>query len=220
MNIRIKICGVAHVDDAKAAVDAGADLVGLNFVPESPRCLDLATAEAISRAVDGETERVGVFRDAQPEEIERVLRRVNLERVQFHLRPQHVGIGRLIHAVARARHALDVLHDLEVLPRDGHGAPQPGQFVPRAVSFRCGMENPDCALFCDSTDLLCQRVRPSRRAVLIIHHPEFLARILKREPQHRFQEIIAVGAPFLAEGMKVTRMAVTEQAVPRADDPS
>jgi phosphoribosylanthranilate isomerase len=84
VNIRIKICGVSHVDDAKAAVDAGADLLGLNFVPESPRCLDLATAEAIARAVDGQTERVGVFRDAQPEEIERVLRRVNLERVQFH----------------------------------------------------------------------------------------------------------------------------------------
>ena len=84
MSIRIKICGVAHVDDAKAAVDAGADLVGLNFVPESPRCLDLATAEAISRAVDGGAERVGIFRDAQPEEIERVLRTVDLDRIQFH----------------------------------------------------------------------------------------------------------------------------------------
>ena len=84
MNIRIKICGVTHADDASAAVDAGADLVGLNFVPGSPRCLDLAAAEAISRALDGQTERVGVFRDAQPEDIERVLRRVDLERVQFH----------------------------------------------------------------------------------------------------------------------------------------
>ncbi|MEZ5503981.1 MAG: efflux RND transporter periplasmic adaptor subunit [Halioglobus sp.] len=33
------------------------------------------------------------------------------------------------------------------------------------------------------------------------------------------EEIVAVGAPYLAEGMKVTRMAVTEQAVPRADEP-
>ncbi len=84
MNIRIKICGVTHADDARAAVDAGADLVGLNFVPGSPRCLDIATAEAISQAVDGATERVGIFRDAQPEDIDRVLRRVDLERVQFH----------------------------------------------------------------------------------------------------------------------------------------
>ncbi len=84
MTIRIKICGVTHADDARAAVDAGADLVGLNFVPESPRYLDLATAEKISRALEGETERVGVFRDAPPEDIERVLRRVDLERIQFH----------------------------------------------------------------------------------------------------------------------------------------
>lgn len=34
------------------------------------------------------------------------------------------------------------------------------------------------------------------------------------------EEIVAVGAPYLAEGMKVTRMAQTEQAQPRADDPA
>jgi len=42
--IRIKICGITHPDDAEAAVTAGADLIGLNFVPGSPRCLDLDTA--------------------------------------------------------------------------------------------------------------------------------------------------------------------------------
>jgi RND family efflux transporter MFP subunit len=34
------------------------------------------------------------------------------------------------------------------------------------------------------------------------------------------EEIVSVGAPYLAEGMKVTRMALSEQAVPRADDPA
>ena len=84
MTVRIKICGVTHPDDARAAVDAGADMIGLNFVPGSPRCLDLRTAQAICSRVDGEVERVAVFRDAAPEEITRVLRRVELERVQFH----------------------------------------------------------------------------------------------------------------------------------------
>jgi phosphoribosylanthranilate isomerase len=83
VSIRIKICGVTHPDDARAAVDAGAALVGLNFVPESPRCLDLQTAEAIAAAADG-AERVAVFRDAAPEEITRVLRRIDFERVQLH----------------------------------------------------------------------------------------------------------------------------------------
>jgi hypothetical protein len=33
------------------------------------------------------------------------------------------------------------------------------------------------------------------------------------------EEIVAVGAPYLAQGMKVSRMALTEQAAPRAGDP-
>jgi phosphoribosylanthranilate isomerase len=60
------------------------DLIGLNFVPGSPRCIDLDTAEAISERVVGRVDRVAVFQDATREEIERVLRRVDLERVQFH----------------------------------------------------------------------------------------------------------------------------------------
>ena len=84
MNIRIKICGITHPADAVLAVQAGADLIGLNFVSDSPRRLSLDTAAEISRAVAGRTERVGVFRDATPEEIDRVLRRVDLDRLQFH----------------------------------------------------------------------------------------------------------------------------------------
>jgi phosphoribosylanthranilate isomerase len=84
VTVRIKICGITHPDDARAAVDAGAALIGLNFVPGSPRCLDLRTAEAICSRVAGEVERVAVFRDAGPEEIARVLRRMELERVQLH----------------------------------------------------------------------------------------------------------------------------------------
>ena len=84
MNVRIKICGIVDPDDARAAVDAGAALIGLNFVPGSPRCIDLKAAEAICNAVDGEIERVAVFQDAPFEDVTRVLRRVDFERVQFH----------------------------------------------------------------------------------------------------------------------------------------
>lgn len=82
--VRIKVCGVVHPDDAEAAVDAGADLVGLNFVPGSPRCLSLRDAEAIAERVAGRCERVAVFRNAAWDEIERVTRRIDLERIQFH----------------------------------------------------------------------------------------------------------------------------------------
>jgi len=84
VKVRIKICGITHPDDALAAVDGGADLVGLNFVPGSPRCLDPRSAERIAARVEGQVERVAVFQDAPWEEIERTLRRVEVERVQLH----------------------------------------------------------------------------------------------------------------------------------------
>ena len=84
MTVRIKICGIVHPDDAAAAVDAGADLVGLNFVPGSPRRLQLDAAEKIAARVAGQVERVAVFQNASWDEIERVTRRVDIERVQLH----------------------------------------------------------------------------------------------------------------------------------------
>lgn len=84
-NVRIKICGIQGPDDALAAVEAGADLIGLNFVSGSPRELDLKRAEVICAAVaDTSVERVALFRDASWDEIDTVLRRVEFERVQFH----------------------------------------------------------------------------------------------------------------------------------------
>lgn len=109
MNIRIKICGMKHPDDARAAVDSGADLIGLNFVPGTPRCLDLEMAEAISSAVAGQTERVGVFRDAAPDEIERVLRRVELERVQFHGDETEEDVEAVDHPVIKALRGADLV---------------------------------------------------------------------------------------------------------------
>jgi phosphoribosylanthranilate isomerase len=84
MSVRIKICGVLNADDAAAAVDAGADLIGLNFVPDSPRRLDLRTADEICKRVGDAAERVAVFRDPSWDEVERVTRRVEFERVQLH----------------------------------------------------------------------------------------------------------------------------------------
>ena len=83
-SIRIKVCGITHPDDAQAAVDAGADLIGLNFVAGSPRRIDVRRAEEICRRVEGRVERVALFRDSTWDEMERVIRRIEVERVQLH----------------------------------------------------------------------------------------------------------------------------------------
>ena len=84
-SVRIKICGVMNPEDALAAVEAGADLIGINFVPGSPRCVEVAQALEICRAVeDMEVERVALFRNERWEVIDPILQRVPFERVQFH----------------------------------------------------------------------------------------------------------------------------------------
>lgn len=84
MTVRIKVCGIIHPDDAEAAVDAGVDLIGLNFVSGSPRALTIEQAEKIAARVAGRVERVAVFQNAHWDQIQKVTRRVDLERIQFH----------------------------------------------------------------------------------------------------------------------------------------
>src|SRR5947209_7882242 len=60
-HLRIKVCGVTTAADACQAADLGADAVGLNFYPPSPRFVDPARAEAILGALPPSVEAVGLF---------------------------------------------------------------------------------------------------------------------------------------------------------------
>ena len=59
--VRIKICGVTTAEDARLAADSGADAVGLNFYPKSPRFITPTQAASIVRALPAFTAPVGVF---------------------------------------------------------------------------------------------------------------------------------------------------------------
>jgi phosphoribosylanthranilate isomerase len=83
VSVKVKICGVRTVADARAAVAAGADYLGLNFHAPSPRAVELAAARAIAEAVPG-TPLVGVFVDVPREEVARVADAVGLAALQFH----------------------------------------------------------------------------------------------------------------------------------------
>ncbi len=81
---RVKICGVTRVEDALAAVAAGADALGFMFYPPSPRFLRLDQAAAIARELPPFVARVGVFVDASPDRVHEAIAAVGLDTLQFH----------------------------------------------------------------------------------------------------------------------------------------
>jgi phosphoribosylanthranilate isomerase len=82
--VEIKICGITRVEDALAAIDLGAAMVGLNFFAGSPRCITLERAQEISVAVAGQVKIVGVFVNMNVSEGLRIARAVPLDAVQLH----------------------------------------------------------------------------------------------------------------------------------------
>lgn len=80
---RVKICGITRVVDAIAAVESGADAVGINFCRRSPRYVDPSAAGKIVDGVGGRALVVGVFVDEPPESVETVVRSVGLDAVQL-----------------------------------------------------------------------------------------------------------------------------------------
>src|SRR5690606_41712580 len=84
MNVWIKVCGVTTVEDARAAIAAGVDAIGLNFVPSSKRFLAPEAAAALIREAGRDAVRwVGVVADQPPRQLEELLRRGELGQVQL-----------------------------------------------------------------------------------------------------------------------------------------
>jgi phosphoribosylanthranilate isomerase len=84
MSLWVKICGVTTVEDALLAVDAGADAVGVNVVPASKRCVDVAVAAAIRDAVGQKAETVLVVADRSPAELLALRQVTGIDWLQLH----------------------------------------------------------------------------------------------------------------------------------------
>ena len=81
--VKVKVCGITNPRDARVATDAGADAVGLVFA-ESPRRINVEQAREIAAALPDGVLKVGVFVDAEPEEVLRIAREVGLDYAQLH----------------------------------------------------------------------------------------------------------------------------------------
>src|SRR6478752_1734883 len=80
----VKICGITNLEDARAAVEAGADALGFVFYDKSPRNVDHETAQKIIAALPAKVEKVGVFVDADTDSIHEVVSDTGLTAVQLH----------------------------------------------------------------------------------------------------------------------------------------
>ena len=101
--IRIKICGICDLDSAKAAVEAGADLIGFHFCM-SDRRVSPEEAKAILDDLDVHPRIVGVFIDQPPDEVRQIAEFVDLDLVQLHgSEPVGFEAGRPVMKVLKVR---------------------------------------------------------------------------------------------------------------------
>ncbi len=82
---RVKVCGITNLEDALAALEAGAEMLGFNFYARSPRYVSPAEARGVVERLPEGVECVGVFvNEAAPDDVERIAREAGVGAVQLH----------------------------------------------------------------------------------------------------------------------------------------
>lgn len=84
LRTRVKICGITNPEDAVAAVEAGADAIGLVFYPPSPRAVTLEQAQKVVQVVPAFVTITALFVDPDPEQVQEILDGVRIDLIQFH----------------------------------------------------------------------------------------------------------------------------------------
>lgn len=83
--IKLKVCGITSYEDACAAIDCGAEYLGFNFYPKSPRYLAPETARDIIIRLPPEIINVGVFvNEASPESVIGIMQQSGVQFAQLH----------------------------------------------------------------------------------------------------------------------------------------
>jgi len=82
--VLVKICGITNLDDALAAVDAGADALGFNFCVRSPRYITPDDAHAIVRRLPKDLLTVGVFVNEDADAVRRIATSAGIKALQLH----------------------------------------------------------------------------------------------------------------------------------------
>lgn len=81
---KVKICGLSTPDTLQAALDFGADMVGLNFFPMSPRFVSFEQAARLANQAQGKTKIVALFVDADDALLKAITSAVRPDYLQAH----------------------------------------------------------------------------------------------------------------------------------------
>lgn len=85
--MKVKICGLTRLEDARQAIEAGADMIGFNFYPRSRRYIEPANCAGIVKDLGldrSEVQLVGVFVNSPAAEVDRALKECGLDLAQLH----------------------------------------------------------------------------------------------------------------------------------------
>jgi len=80
----VKICGITNLDDALAAVDAGANMLGFNFYKPSPRYITPQQARDIVEQLPSLVLKIGVFVNEELADVQSIMREAGLGALQLH----------------------------------------------------------------------------------------------------------------------------------------
>jgi len=80
----VKICGLTNLDDTLDAIELGADYLGFNFYPDSPRFIDYELADRIFQEIPGNIPKVGVFVNEDLPKVLDLAMELGLDMLQFH----------------------------------------------------------------------------------------------------------------------------------------
>jgi phosphoribosylanthranilate isomerase len=82
--MRVKICGITNLEDARIAIDAGADALGFVFYPESPRYISIENAKEIIVQLPPFVEKVALFVNEVPENVRSISQETQCTLAQIH----------------------------------------------------------------------------------------------------------------------------------------
>ncbi len=109
---KVKICGVTRQEDIDFAISLGADYIGLNFYPPSPRSISFDRAASLTRRSGCEAPLVAVLVDPSDDQIEALLREVDIDILQLHGQETPARVARI-----KARTGKTIIKVLRVATR-------------------------------------------------------------------------------------------------------